>query len=76
MIHTAHPEVMVSLSSEVAPAFREYERTCVTAFDAYIKPVIADYLANMERGLAAAGVTVPLQVMQSRKRPWRKRTPA
>jgi N-methylhydantoinase A/oxoprolinase/acetone carboxylase beta subunit len=66
MIHAAHPAMLVSLSSDVDPAFREYERTCVTAFDAYIKPVVADYLANMERGLADAGVTVPLQVMQSR----------
>ncbi len=66
IIAETHPDLPVSLSSEVDPAFREYERTCVTAFDAYIKPVIADYLANMERGLAAAGVTVPLQVMQSR----------
>ncbi len=56
----------VSLSSDVDPAFREYERTCATAFDAYIKPVVADYLANMEAGLAAAGLTVPMQVMQSR----------
>lgn len=60
------PWLPVSLSSEVDPAFREYERTCVTAFDAYIKPVVADYLANMEAGLARAGLTVPLQVMQSR----------
>jgi len=60
------PGLPVSLSSEVDPAFREYERTCVTAFDAYIKPVVADYLANMEAGLARAGLTVPLQVMQSR----------
>jgi len=66
MIQAAHPNLMVSLSSDVDPAFREYERTCVTAFDAYIKPVVADYLANMERGLAQAGLTVPLQVMQSR----------
>jgi N-methylhydantoinase A/oxoprolinase/acetone carboxylase beta subunit len=66
MIQASHPALMVSLSSDVDPAFREYERTCVTAFDAYIKPVVADYLANMEQGLARAGLTVPLQVMQSR----------
>jgi len=66
LIHDMDPGLMVSLSSEVDPAFREYERTCVTAFDAYIKPVVADYLTNMELGLAAAGVTVPLQMMQSR----------
>jgi N-methylhydantoinase A/oxoprolinase/acetone carboxylase beta subunit len=66
MIQAMHPALLVSLSSEVDPAFREYERTCVTAFDAYIKPVVADYLANLEQGLARVGVTVPLQVMQSR----------
>lgn len=66
LIQQRHPTLMVSLSSDVDPAFREYERTCVTAFDAYIKPVVADYLANLEQGLAAAGVTVPLQMMQSR----------
>jgi N-methylhydantoinase A/oxoprolinase/acetone carboxylase beta subunit len=66
IIEQNHPDLMVSLSSEVDPAFREYERTCVTVFDAYIKPVVADYLANMVLGLAAAGVTVPLQMMQSR----------
>jgi N-methylhydantoinase A/oxoprolinase/acetone carboxylase beta subunit len=39
-----YPELLVSLSSEVDPAFREYERTCVTAFDAYIKPVVGRFL--------------------------------
>src|SRR6185437_4093220 len=61
-----HPKIMVSLSSEVDPAFREYERTCVTAFDAYVKPVVGRYLEAMERDLAGAGVEAPLQVMQSR----------
>ncbi len=60
------PGLPVSLSSEVDPAFREYERTCATAFDAYVKPLVSDYLANMEAGLARAGVTATLQVMQSR----------
>ncbi len=60
------PGLPVSLSSEVDPAFREYERTCATAFDAYVKPLVADYLANLESGLARAGVGATLQVMQSR----------
>ncbi|WP_158924440.1 hydantoinase B/oxoprolinase family protein [Acidisphaera sp. S103] len=60
------PNVPVSLSSDVDPAFREYERTCITAFDAYIKPVVSDYLANLEAGLDRIGVRAPLQVMQSR----------
>ena len=39
---------------------------CVTAFDAYIKPVVDRYLESMEQDLAAAGVAAPLQIMQSR----------
>jgi N-methylhydantoinase A len=58
--------VSVSLSSEVDPAFREYERTVVTAFDAYVKPVVDRYLANLDEGLGRARVPAPLQIMQSR----------
>jgi N-methylhydantoinase A/oxoprolinase/acetone carboxylase beta subunit len=65
-IETAMPGVPVSLSCEVDPVFREYERTVVTTFDAYVKPVVRRYLADMERDLAKAGVPAPLQVMQSR----------
>ena len=53
IIQRLYPGLMVSLSCEVDPAFREYERTCVTAFDAYVKPVVGRYLEDMERDLAA-----------------------
>jgi N-methylhydantoinase A/oxoprolinase/acetone carboxylase beta subunit len=66
IIREAHPDLMLSLSSEVDPAFREYERTCVTAFDAYIKPIVDRYLATMERDLAELGIGAPLQMMLSR----------
>jgi len=66
IIAERHPDVFVSLSCEVDPAFREYERTVVTAFDAYLKPVVDRYLANLDAGLAAARVPAPLQIMQSR----------
>ncbi len=66
IIRERHPALMVSLSSEVDPAFREYERTCITAFDAYVKPVIDRYLENMEADLSAQKVGAPLQIMQSR----------
>src|SRR5437879_4797399 len=39
LIHEDAPELTVSLSAEVDPRFREYERLCVTAFDAYLAPV-------------------------------------
>jgi N-methylhydantoinase A/oxoprolinase/acetone carboxylase beta subunit len=66
LIEAAHPGIAVSLSSEVDPTFREYERTVVTAFDAYMKPIVGRYLERLEDGLRAASVKAPLQVMQSR----------
>jgi len=66
LIFRRHPKLMLSLSHDVDPAFREYERTVVTAFDAYVKPVVDNYLNGLEGGLAKAGVDAPLQVMQSR----------
>jgi N-methylhydantoinase A len=66
LIEADHPGIAVSLSSEVDPTFREYERTVVTAFDAYMKPVVRRYLERLEAGLAAAHVAAPLQTMQSR----------
>jgi len=66
IIAARHPDVLVSLSSEIDPAFREYERTVVTAFDAYVKPVVDRYLANLDAGLRSKAVPAPLQIMQSR----------
>lgn len=66
IVREAQPQLMVSISSEVDPAFREYERTCITAFDAYLKPVIDRYLERMEGDLETQGVGCPLQIMQSR----------
>ncbi len=60
------PGIAVSLSCEVDPALREYERTCATVFDAALKPVMADYLGRIEGILADRGVPAPLQVMHSR----------
>ncbi len=66
IIREMYPQLMVSLSCEVDPAFREYERTCITAFDAYLKPVIDRYLENMETDLESNQVGSSLQIMQSR----------
>jgi N-methylhydantoinase A/oxoprolinase/acetone carboxylase beta subunit len=56
----------VSLSSEVNPQFREYERTCTTAFDAYLRPVMTTYIEHLARRLADAGVRAPVELMLSR----------
>ncbi len=38
----------VSISSEVLPEFREYERTSTTVFDAYVKPTVFQYISDLE----------------------------
>ena len=60
------PELKISISSEIDPTFREYERTVVTAFDAYVKPVVDSYLGRFEYELNAAGVDNEPKIMQSR----------
>jgi N-methylhydantoinase A len=60
------PDVSVSLSHEVDPAFREYERTVATAFDAYVKPIVDTYLARLQLTLREAGSPATVHVMQSR----------
>lgn len=65
-IKRAYPDLFISISSEVDPAFREYERTVATAFDAYTKPVLSDYLERLQRSLEQADIGATLQVMQSR----------
>jgi len=66
LISAAYPDLTLAVSHEVDPAFREYERTVVTGFDAYVKPVIDRYLSRLENGLKKSGVQAPFQVMQSR----------
>jgi N-methylhydantoinase A len=66
LIRELAPGVGISLSSEVDPTFREYERTVVTAFDAYVRPVIERYVGELADELAATGIDAPLQIMQSR----------
>ena len=44
----------MSLSCEIDPAFREYERSCATAFDAYVRPVMTGYLGRLQQGLRRA----------------------
>ena len=61
-----HPRLSVSLSSEIAPVFREYERSVVTLFDAYVRPIVEGYLRQLASHLAADEDASQLRVMQSR----------
>jgi N-methylhydantoinase A len=66
IINESFPHLSVSISSEVDPVFREFERTCVTCFDAYVRPNVADYIEKLSRALSRTGINARLQVMQSR----------
>lgn len=66
IVRALDPEVRVSISSEIDPKFREYERVVLTAFDAYIRPVIDAYLERLEAELSELGIPARLQVIQSR----------
>jgi N-methylhydantoinase A len=59
------PRVAVTLSSDVSPEMREYERFSTACANAYLQPLIATYLANLRRDLDAAGVRCPLFLMLS-----------
>jgi N-methylhydantoinase A len=59
------PQVSVSASSELVPQIGEYERTSTTAVNAYLRPVIEQYVTSLERRLDPLGIGTPLMIMQS-----------
>lgn len=65
VISVEAPDVLVSLSSEVAPEIREYERTSTTVANAYVRPLVDQYLFRLERDLKSLGFAGDLHVMLS-----------
>ena len=59
------PGLPVSVSHEVAPIWREYERTSTTLADAYLKPLMGRYVASLDDKLYNAGLTTPWAIMKS-----------
>ncbi len=59
------PQVFVTLSSELLPEIREYERTSTTVINAYVGPPVRRYIGSLMSKLKAAGIEAPLLVMQS-----------
>ncbi|HXM54735.1 MAG TPA: hydantoinase/oxoprolinase family protein [Candidatus Dormibacteraeota bacterium] len=59
------PDLVVSVSSEVWPEYREYERTVTTLVDAFVKPHVNGYLARAEEGLRTVAPGAPLLIMKS-----------
>lgn len=65
MIRRLAPLLNVSLSSEILPEFREFERTSTTVVNAYVQKTMERYLSRLADGFAGAAIQAPLMVMQS-----------
>jgi N-methylhydantoinase A len=59
------PDIAISISSEVQPEFREYERLSTTVLNAYLQPVMWGYLQTLERGVAERAPNATLGINQS-----------
>src|SRR3954469_7775939 len=60
-----HPELPVSLSHELAPIWREYERGTTAIVDAYLKPLLDDYVDGVSEALRRQGTTRPWALLKS-----------
>lgn len=65
IIEEEYPEVYTSLSCEVLPQFREYERFSTTGLNAYIGPTTSKYIKQLQKTLKEEGYTANLHLMQS-----------
>ena len=59
------PGITVSLSHEIAREWREYERTSTTVINAYVAPIVKNYLSILEKETAKSGLDKSLYIMQS-----------
>ena len=59
------PDMAISLSSEVQPEFREYERLSTTVLNAYLQPIMWDYSEKLEQGVAERAPNANLGFNQS-----------
>lgn len=65
VLATAMPDVHVSLSSDVLPQIKEFERVSTTVVNAYVGPLIDVYLGRLEAALKEAGFNGPLLIILS-----------
>lgn len=65
LILQEHPGAFVSISSEVAPIIREYERTSTTTINAVLMPIMASYIDQLVKAVRALGVPAPILLMRS-----------
>ena len=59
------PDIYVSLSVDVLPEIREYERTSTTVVNSYLGPIVKNYLDSLADQLGATEISAPVHIMQS-----------
>ena len=65
ILRQALPGVHLTLSSDILPEIREYERTSTAVINAYVGPPVASYIESLERQLKGRGIKGRLLIMQS-----------
>lgn len=65
IVRDMYPHLSLTLSSEVCPEIREYERMSTTVANAYVKPLMSRYLASLETQLQARGIGCQVLMMTS-----------
>jgi N-methylhydantoinase A len=65
ILRAAFPTVAISISSDLAREYREYERTSTTVLEAYIRPIFETYIGDLERDLSEAGFMGSFLIMRS-----------
>src|SRR5438094_5662902 len=59
------PGMTLCISAEVLPVINEYERTSTTVINAYVRPIVEQYLNRLATEVARSGIDAPLMLMQS-----------
>ena len=65
IIHALHPDFPVTISADVLPEFREYERTLTACMNSYVRPRVEAYVRSLEHSLTDFGVKGELNLLRS-----------
>jgi N-methylhydantoinase A len=65
LIAVRHPRISVSVSSEILREIKEYERTATVVVNAYVQPMVRQYIESLDGSLKRIGVEAPLLIIQS-----------
>src|SRR5919198_6122357 len=65
LIEELYPGFPVTISSDVLPEFREYERTLTACMNSYVRPTVADYVGRLESRLHELGTGGELNILRS-----------